>query len=162
VRRNVLLAGALLSVACGPLPNGSSGIYMTGLRPAVLYNLTSDGDGGLLHILALQPHGSSLGSNGGGFQLDWTSASEETIWRDGDSERRFSFAYRLFPRRLEIDGETWSLERSNVFVVRLDDQHPTVEPLALQSSSASSVEVLRKIQAALPHDPEIASLKVVH
>jgi hypothetical protein len=95
--------------------------------------------------------------------LNWTAASEETIWRDRGGEHRFAFAYRLLPRRLEIDGKTWSLERNNVFLVRLDDQwRPSVTPLALHTSATSGVEVLRTIQAQLPQDLEIASLAVLH
>jgi hypothetical protein len=134
---------------------------MKGVRPGGLYSLNSDGEGGLLHVLVLQPYGSALGANGGRFEVAWTSASEEIIWRR-EAERRLSFAYRLFPRRFEVGGQSWRLETSNVFVVRLDnDWRPSVEALPLQTDSTSSLAVLKSIQQALPQDAEIASLEVV-
>jgi hypothetical protein len=125
-------------------------------------NLTSDADGGLVHVLLLMPYGSGPGSNGSDFKMDWTSASEDTMWKEGGTERHFFVAYRLFPRRAEIGGKTWSLESQNVFLVRLDDQwRASVEALPLQTYSASSLEVLKRIQDLLPQDREITSLKVM-
>jgi len=144
------------------MPNGSNGVFLTGVRPGALYNLNSDGEGGLLHVLLLQPKASGTGSSGGGFQLDFMSASEHIVWKQGEAERSLTFTYHGLARRCEIDGHSWSVARHNVFVVRLDDQwRSTVEPLPVQSNSTSSYEVLREVQAALPNDPEIASLRVV-
>ena len=163
----VLLCGialvpvCLLTGLCAPRPNGSGGVYLAGMRPGGLYNLYSDGEGGLLHVLVLQPKASSLGSNGGGFQLDFMSASEHIVWNQGQGERSLTFTYRRLPKRCENDGHSWSLARHNVFVVRLNDQwRATVEPLPVQSKATNSYEILREVQAALPSDPEIASLRM--
>lgn len=149
--------------ACGPLPHASTGAGLSGLRQGHLAHLYSDADGVLLHVVVLKPPGAtSAGSNGGRFELGWTSLSEETIWRDGGAEHRLAYSYRLLPTRFEIDGRSWPLDDGNVFVVKLDaDWKPAVDALPIRITTTNHVAVLTAVQRARPGDAELASLRIV-
>jgi hypothetical protein len=141
------------------LPNSSSTASIAGARPGVLCTLSSDGEGGLLHVLVLQPSDSRFGTNGGNFTMTYTQASERIMWDLGATRRSLTFTFHGLTEAFEIEGESWSTAKGNMFVVSLDeDWRPSVQPLALKSNGTDRRQVLAEFQKALPGDLEIASL----
>jgi hypothetical protein len=89
-------AGALLALACAgcvDIPNRSGGVSVKGARYGTLIQLSGDERGGMLHVLVLKPPGTTPGSNGGVFRMDYWSTTDTVVWRDVDGERTFEITY---------------------------------------------------------------------
>jgi hypothetical protein len=144
------------------LPNSASTGSVDGARPGVLCTLSSDGEGGLLHVLVLQPRGSKVGTNGGDFTLTSAQASERITWDLGATRPSLTLTFHGRTEAFEVGGQSWSTAKGNMFVLSLDEKwRSSVQPLALKSKGTDHRQVLAEFQKALPGDQEIASLHFV-